>query len=654
MAQAKLDLSDKIIKKAIQNAYSPLPKTSTEKIFLIKIVHNSVLTENWAKSLCLKTAETISSIYGEQTKNHCALDNGRDPYNDSSLKLKNKPDFELILTRDMDNSIGVILVNLSQKDKNFTNKVGWVINNNSPEDFQNILKDRLTSSYFAINNLEIIRNVLVDLIYKSYKPDFNKNDNFTRNDLYSDLKQSKLWNPKTRRFLTAGSELLATLSFGWYGYHYLSSNQQDFDYEQEGIIKSLQNKFTGGHMVRYDDNSWNTNKNHVYAGVVYYLECRGAGLTALESYMCALAGSVAWEAVVEWREVFSVNDQIFTTHGGAILAESIHQLGNYIDQKGPPWFKNSIGWLWRGPKKAVQLYNSKILSGVNSDLDAEDPLLSGKFEFEIGTVNLSNGVNQKRVGFNNEVVTIPFMAEEGHEVKFIRDVIATDFSLNAPMDAILNEYDVFAKVVMAAYYKKAITADKNGQLNGYSFYVGPSSAITIKNDYSSKNDFMGIVHVLGTSAKLINFYKGFKITSTLDFWGDSVMMKSMMVEKYQAANPHAEIVENLSRSNYFHGFGYTSKGQVLIEFGNTTFGANYSFTSSFNTNQRQRDLNKILARLDISRKYLESEFFIERKITKSLKIKFALAFSKNNERISGFGEEKKYLTTRKVYLTYHF
>ena len=654
MAYAKLDLSDEVIKKAINNTVDNSQVITREKTFIIKIEHNSILTDKWAKELCLKTAQTISSIYGAQTKNHCFLDNSQEQFNKSILSLKDKPNFELTLTRGLDNSMGVILVNLDQQDKNFTNKVGWIISNNGDDDFQVLLKDRLTSSFFAINNLEVIRNVLVDLIYKSYKPDFQKEDRFSREELYADLKQSRLWNPKTRRFLTAGSELLATLSFGWYGYHYLSTNQQDFDYEQEGIIKSIQNKFSAGHMVRYDDNSWNTNKNHVYAGVVYYLECRGAGLSALESYMCALAGSLAWESIIEWREVFSINDQIFTTHGGAILAESIHQMGNYIDQKAPSWFKNSIGWAWRGPKKAVQLYNSKILSGVDSDLDAQDPLLSGKFEFEIGTVKISNGVNQKRIGITNEVVTIPFMGEEGREVRFVRDIVATDFNLNAPMDAILNEYDVFAKVVIASYYNKAITTDKDGQLNGYSLYIGPSAAIDIRNDYSSKNDFMGVVHVLGSSAKIINFYKGFKITSTLDFWGDSVMMKSMMVEKYQAANPQAELVENLSRSNYYHGFGYTSKGQILIEYGNTTFGANFSYGSSSNTNQRQRDLNKLLTKLDINRANLETEFFVERKITKNLKIKLAVAFSKNHERISGFGEEKKSLVTRKVYLAYYF
>lgn len=506
-----------------------------------------------------------------------------------------------------------------------------------------------------MNNLNVLRDSLVQTIYKVYQPTFVKTPEITREKMYSDLKKSKYWTKETRQFLTAGSQLLATLSFGWYGYHYLSTNQQDFDYHHESIITILENKITAGHMVRYDDNSWATNRNHVYAGTVYYLQCRSSGLSALQSYLCTIAGSVAWEAVIEWREVFSINDTIFTSHGGAILGEAIHQMGKYIDQSAPRWFKNSIGWAYKGPKKLGESINRNLLDGDNSDLETSDnPLLNGKMEFEFGTLQIKNGVSQKRVGFNSEVNMISHYTTAGHETKFIRNVLETQLNFDAQADDFFNQYDIFAKVVLSAYYEKNLSVGEDGKLSGHTFYVGPSAALDIKNQMSAKNDFMGIVHIIGPTAKLINYYKGFKITSTLDFWGDSVMMRSMLVEEYMGTHPNSELVGNLSGSNYFHGWGVTSKGQVIIEYGKWSLGATIQNNYFENTNSRQRTLESAIKELNIQGKNLEAEIYIERKINNSLKIKFATQRQDKTEIIEGFGSKNKTFMTHKISLMYYF
>ena len=654
-----LDFSPEAIKKAINSSANSrgsfLEKNG--KTFLIKVKHNSLLSEDWARRLCNQSAESVSEIYGYLSSSHCFLETSDHPETAKLIyeaKIKYSVDFELELARRLDGTIDVTLTNLKQTDINYTNKTGWRIQYLTDQSFQHDLRDRLSVSMLAMNNPTIIRDTLVELVYKSYKPDFKKPDSMSREELYQDLKKSKLWNQDTRKFITAGSELIATLSFGWYGYNYLSTNAQDFDYEKEGIINTLKNKFSGGDMVRYDDNSWNTNKNHVYAGVVYYLECRGAGLSALQSYLCSIAGSTAWETLIEWREVFSINDQIFTAHGGAILGESIHQMGMYIDQKAPAWFRNTVGWAWRGPKRAPQFFNSKVLDGDDAELNSEDPILNGKFEFEMGRIVTSNGVSQKVIGINSEVNTIPMYLEEGREVKFIRDIVETNLNFDAPTESITSQYDVFAKVVLAAYYNKNISLDSDGNLRGYSFYVGPSAALDIRNDYRTKDDFMGIVHVAGATAKIVNFYKGFKITSTLDVWGDSVMMKSMMIERYKEANPTAEIVQNLSSSDYYHGIGITNKAQVIVEYGKWSAGASISMTNSSNINSRQRELDKTLTELNIRGSEVNSTLFIERKISNNLKIKFAVENSRKSESIAGFGSDTRSITTHKIYLTYYF
>lgn len=663
-AEAPLDLSDDVVKRAMDYAKHKmenpelLNQNQTEaRSFIIKIVHHSVLTEQWARQMCDQTSITISKIYGVKSQMHCFLDdNYRANVNDQieQLKLKKRINFELKLEQNDDGDIKVLLTNLDQIDKNYTNKVGWIIGYKDERQFQDDLTYKLSSSYYSINNLKVIRDTLVQLIYKSINPKFVKDEKMSRDEMYLNLKKSSYWNSTNRKFLVAGSELVASLSLGWYGYHLAPSNKLDYDYDQESIIKVLENKFSGGNMDRYDDNIWRTNKGHIYAGVVYYLECRGAGFTALQSYMCSIAGSTAWENIIEWREVFSINDEIFTSTGGAILAESIHQMGEYLEHKGPRWLRKSLGKAFSGPKSLVNFYNKKILGGRDSDLIGESPEVFGKFQIELGTVTYNNGKAIKHIGLDNETIIIPHYLEEGREVKFIKNIVGSDFKIDGPINNLVNRNDTFAKIVMAAYYKKDISKNRDGNLEGYSFYVGPSSALDLNDESDIKNDFMGIVHIIGTSAKLVNFYKGFKITSTLDFWGDSVMMKSFLIEDYKKENPKKEIVANLEHSDYYHGFGVTSKGEVMVEFGKWKVGTNVSMISSTNTNSRQRNLGKELTKLDITRTTIKEGTFIERIITDTLKIRFQIEVEENNESIINFASMKNKNITRGLYISYYF
>lgn len=652
-----LQLSQEAIQKINHREQQSIELLTQKKFtFIIRVEHNSVMMENWAKKLCSETAATITEVYGPSTQSHCFFKGSQYDNTDLIISEKNKEiqaDFQLDLIRNLENTISVKLVNLQQLDKNFTNRVGWKIAYS--QDFQKDLRQQIISSSFAINNLAFIRNALVDLIYEESKVIYDFKIHGSRENFYQKLTKSKYWTPKTKKFLTVGTELLATLSFGWYGYNFLTTNTQDFDYEQEGMIKGFKNKLSSGSMVRYDDNSWGVNRNHVYAGVVYYLECRGAGFTALESYLCAIAGSTAWEALVEWREVFSINDQIFTAGGGAILAESIHQMGNYIDHKAPKWFQNTIGWAWKGPKKMTEAMNGRLYKGTDSDLENNDnPIASGKFEFEIGTIKTSNGKSEKRVGITNEVNLIPFSTEPGHEVKFINNIVETQFSFDGSTQSIANQYDIFAKVVMAAYYNKNIQKDSNNQLNGYSFYVGPSAAIDIRNQQDFNDDFMGIVHIAGGTAKIVNYYKGLKITSSLDFWGDSVMMKSFMIEKYKAVHGREDLVQNLASANYYNGWGVTTQGQVIVEFGKWSSGLNISYNSAVNTNTRQRNLGAVLKELEMNDQALNTEVFIERTINPNFKVKFSLENYNRSGAILNFAQGKSSTSKARVSLVYYF
>ena len=55
-----------------------------------------------------------------------------------------------------------------------------------------------------------------------------------------------------------------------------------------------------------------------------------------ESFLLSAFESMYWEAVVEWREVFSVNDTIVTDFGALSIGEPWYQLSRYLTHPAEP------------------------------------------------------------------------------------------------------------------------------------------------------------------------------------------------------------------------------------------------------------------------------------------------------------------------------
>jgi hypothetical protein len=615
---------------------------------IINVHHNSVMLMNWAEKMCNTGSEAFLKSYGAHNI-HCFKSMSENDHTQDAKKKELNATFQLDLIRGLDGYTRVTITNLRQKDPLIANKTGWLIQDDPK--FQTVLEDRLKNSRFPLTHMNLIRDAFVELALESKKIDPKLR---SKDENYKLLINNPEWSKETRQYLMAGTLLASTLSFGWYGYHYLTNNVPDYDYSD--FTETLKNKIRFGSMARFDDNSFRTNINHSLAGFVYYTECRGVGLSALQSYLCTLAASTVWEAIIEWREVYSINDQIFTTHGGAIMGEAAHQMGRYLFKKGPDWLKKSLGLLWSAPARTTNSINKKFFAGLNGDLDgAYEGDLSGKFEIEMGTVKYANGQSQKTIGIKNDIVTIANWDSSGSDTGFNSGVASTTFNFEAPMNDIYNQYKLFTKVVVAAYHQKQVTESANGQLSGYKFFVGPSAALELRNkDTNFSNDFMGITHIAGATAQITNYYKGFKITSTIDFWGDSYMIKSFNIEDYRNQNGNNNLVANLKDQDYYHGFGYTSKGQIIVEYGKWAAGASYQSSNATNTNARQRDLGQTLTELNIQDRLQTAEVFVERKLTENLSIKFAVENVKRSGKIESYGQRTESTNKYKFFITYHF
>ncbi len=132
------------------------------------------------------------------------------------------------------------------------------------------------------------------------------------------------------------------------------------------------------------------------------------------------------------------------------------------------------------------------------------------------------------------------------------------------------------------------------------------------------------------------------------------MIKSFNIEDYRQQNSTENLVGNLKNFDYYHGFGFTSKGQVIVEYGKWAAGASYQSSSATNTNSRQRDMGQALTELNMQDRLQSAEVFVERKLSDSLSVKFAVENVKRTGKIENYGQRTESTNKYKFYITYHF
>jgi hypothetical protein len=93
------------------------------------------------------------------------------------------------------------------------------------------------------------------------------------------------------------------------------------------------NHVTHGHWVVDQDDFVVNQIGHPYQGTIYYATARSSGLNFWESWLYSNAGSYLWETYGENSDP-SINDQIASGTGGALLGEPLYRLCNLIMSGG--------------------------------------------------------------------------------------------------------------------------------------------------------------------------------------------------------------------------------------------------------------------------------------------------------------------------------
>jgi hypothetical protein len=408
--------------------------------------------------------------------------------------------------------------------------------------------------------------------------------------------------PRQRHFLKAGIEVAAFLGVGaiWY-WSAEETNSVDWDYHFNW--ESFRKKLVTFDGVRFDNNTMHLNSpGHPLAGAIYYLAGRGNGFSALESFLWAVAGSTLWEYLVEFREVVSINDMIFTPVGGAVIGEVMHQLGRFFARGSDSLPHQVLAGVFGNVGRFNDWWNKNRPRSVSStDRFGFSNDVWHKFSLfaQAGFNTANGGAAQARygVGFDTQLITVPGFGRPGQARRFLTDTTFTQLTLQSALGPEgMTDFLFFVKAAWAGYYRQDLARTESGDLQGYSFLIGPATAYEHRWHQSAQGfmDQRGVVNVLGPSMELHVYLRGVKIRCTIDVFGDFAAVRSYTVDRYVEDHVLGSTKSILADHRYYFAFGVTMHPQLSVSYRGFEAGAELRFDSfhSIQGKDRRQELVK--------------------------------------------------------------
>lgn len=389
------------------------------------------------------------------------------------------------------------------------------------------------------------------------------------------------------RILPAAIETAGILAIeiAWYEWQ-IELNKQDYDFPRTWAGQKRRWNHLYG--VRFDDNEFAINMGHAYYnGSYYYDVARVLGASFFESWLFTLATSSVWEATVEHREVFSLNDTIVTPVGGAAIGEAFYQLGAFFSRSSPN-IANKILMTLFSP---AHTFNE--IAGITQPKSATAVTTLG-FPSDVShrfVLSMSGGTttrtsldheqsNELELRFETELRTIPEYGTIGEVSRTLSGggELSRILLLYSQGSEGLNDLRVYTQASIFGRYNQNVK-DKSDNLVGQSLFLGVATAFDLSIARTPLfQDFIGIMHVLGPSVDTNVYIGETNVHATLDGFIDFAMPRSMAINSLgtmSTANSTTKSI--LEEEKYTYSWGYSSMARIEVAWRGLHLGGTFEY-----------------------------------------------------------------------------
>jgi hypothetical protein len=381
---------------------------------------------------------------------------------------------------------------------------------------------------------------------------------------------------RDKHYVRASLEILAILGVGTAQY-YLPKDRFSSDWDFDANIENLKERFITGEAHRFDNNAWDTNTGHFPVGASYYLLARSNDLNVYESFLYSAAASVTWEAVIEMREVVSINDNIMTPFSGIAIGEVAYQFGEFFQHSSDNVPNQVMGALLGLPALFNRwLDNNHPKAPANVDEFGFTTDVWHRFRFFAGGGSLVGDAGTSRsiadVGFELELVNAEKYGKPGEVSTFYHDGVFNEVAFRTLLgDGEILDYLFFAKTAFLGYYQQRVEKEEtSGQLNGHSVFLGLSSAFEYYTHIFANpgnEDQLAVCDLLGPSLVADFYHRGVHLRAGIDAYPNFAMVRPFAMDLFEEHHSVSGASNILEDEGYYYALGLTTAGRLEAEYG---------------------------------------------------------------------------------------
>lgn len=349
----------------------------------------------------------------------------------------------------------------------------------------------------------------------------------------------------------------------------------------------------------FDSNCFRTNWTHGLSGAIYYNIARTNGLNIFESSLFGTMTSFYWEFIVEWREVISINDNIFTSFGGVGIGESFFQLGSYF--AGKKGIVNRVAEVITNPVLALNRWldrNNKY--SYYKPKKREMSFFIGNFFIMEDTKKPYKDKSQF-LGFKSSLTYLPKIEKKGIYEEMIKGTILSDMGFKLEIkDRAIDEVSGFTKNIYYGKYKYNIREYQDnyikgsstlyGMMSGFDYYqkrattendgcqqymyIDDSPSVKTPTDFADK---LAVMNLVGGYSEITHYFGKGKIVFTNSLSFDFAMVNAFALGKYSETEGVSYTKATLYNYGYYYGFGYTLNSRLNLFYHKIRTGIEYKY-----------------------------------------------------------------------------
>ncbi len=397
---------------------------------------------------------------------------------------------------------------------------------------------------------------------------------------------------------------------------------------------------------RFDSNPFVTNWTHLISGNLYYSMGRYYDMNQWQALLLSIGSSLWWEYVTEWREVISVNDNIFSGLGGMTLAEPLFQIGNYFSRR-----RGILNKVIGGILNPVIAFNDAI--GGRRGRTQENPAGSAKPRLDVSigrehrTVKAETPDASPSLHFrlDAEYFTIPGSTElEGGDAShLLKKTMLSELSLDMTVsEGRVQEYHFFSRAVLCGYFRrKRPPADALSE-RGTDYFLGLASSFDLfkkratayydKGEYhfdfaaderapqpTGFSDKFAAVNLIGPMADIRLNTGAARFRLSLAGSADFALVNALALNPYSLNHDIYEprMKTTLVHYGYYYAYGATLGAMAGMRIWNFAFGSQIKYQAYGSIEGRDRFQDKVADDVHLRDSRLDYRFSLDYSIART-------------------------------------